>query len=368
MRSPADSTAINPLTTLVQVLVEAGTSASAAEAAVKGALGLDGALDLLNLDLIAAAATNPDALQAQKAAVIIATIIVAIKDARPTNAAAAETALLRALADRMEAGEPVDLTDLGTLNGLLGPILSGSTGSSIDPSIAARLADAALNIAGAANLAEVTQRQADALLTGNDVGNALVGGGFADRIDGGGGDDTLTGAGGNDTLSGGEKTDTAVYSGNRADYRIERQNDGSFSVTDLRAGSPDGIDNVSTIELFRFADGTRTAAELDGAPPPPPPPVNRAPLGVAETYTVDEDVALNIPAAAGLLANDTDADGDALSTTLVTGPANGILTMNADGTFVYTPNANFNGTDSFIRQTTARRRALPRLSRSTYLP
>ena len=32
-----------------------------------------------------------------------------------------------------------------------------------------------------------------------------------------------------------------------------------------------------------------------------------------------------------MLANDTDVDGDALTAVLVTGPANGTLTLNADG-------------------------------------
>ena len=32
---------------------------------------------------------------------------------------------------------------------------------------------------------------------------------------------------------------------------------------------------------------------------------------------------------------------------LVTGPAHGTLTLNADGSFTYTPAANYNGTDSF---------------------
>lgn len=45
---------------------------------------------------------------------------------------------------------------------------------------------------------------------------------------------------------------------------------------------------------------------------------------------------------------DTDADGDALSVTLVDGVENGTLELNADGTFDYTPTADFNGTDTFI--------------------
>src|SRR5213076_2251327 len=60
-----------------------------------------------------------------------------------------------------------------------------------------------------------------------------------------------------------------------------------------------------------------------------------------------EDTPLTVMAAAGIVANDTDIDGDTLSAMLVSGPANGSLTLNTDGSFTYTPNANFNGTDSF---------------------
>ncbi len=50
-----------------------------------------------------------------------------------------------------------------------------------------------------------------------------------------------------------------------------------------------------------------------------------------------------------LLANDTDKDGDQLiiNTVPVSAPANGSLTINPDGTFVYTPAPGFKGTDSF---------------------
>jgi uncharacterized repeat protein (TIGR01451 family) len=40
-------------------------------------------------------------------------------------------------------------------------------------------------------------------------------------------------------------------------------------------------------------------------------------------------------------------DGDALTVSLASGPANGTVTLNPDGEFTYTPDANFNGTDSF---------------------
>ena len=51
--------------------------------------------------------------------------------------------------------------------------------------------------------------------------------------------------------------------------------------------------------------------------------------------------------APGVLGNDVDLDGDPLTATLVSGPAHGTLTFNPDGSFVYTPDANYSGPDSF---------------------
>ena len=48
-----------------------------------------------------------------------------------------------------------------------------------------------------------------------------------------------------------------------------------------------------------------------------------------------------------MLGNDTDADGDSLTATVVTGPAHGTLALNANGSFTYTPAANYNGPDTF---------------------
>ncbi len=74
--------------------------------------------------------------------------------------------------------------------------------------------------------------------------------------------------------------------------------------------------------------------------------VNDAPVAAGESYNVLEDGVLNV-VSRGVLANDTDADGNPLTATLLTGPANGVLILNVDGSFTYTPNANFNGLDSF---------------------
>src|SRR5207249_3103558 len=65
-----------------------------------------------------------------------------------------------------------------------------------------------------------------------------------------------------------------------------------------------------------------------------------------DTYTTLEDAYLT---ASGprLLATERDSNGDALTAVLVRGPAHGTLTLNADGSLVYMPALNFNGTDSF---------------------
>jgi VCBS repeat-containing protein len=70
------------------------------------------------------------------------------------------------------------------------------------------------------------------------------------------------------------------------------------------------------------------------------------PVALDDSYTTAEDTPL-IVAAPGVLANDSDPDGDPLAAVLVSGPAHGTLTLNANGAFTYTPAANFNGTDSF---------------------
>ena len=48
-----------------------------------------------------------------------------------------------------------------------------------------------------------------------------------------------------------------------------------------------------------------------------------------------------------VLENDSDPEGDTLTISGNTAPQNGSLTLNADGSFVYTPNLGFSGTDEF---------------------
>ena len=76
--------------------------------------------------------------------------------------------------------------------------------------------------------------------------------------------------------------------------------------------------------------------------------VNDPPDAVADSYTVDEDVTLNVGAVSGVLANDSDVDADPLSAVPFSDPAHGSLNLNPDGSFTYTPDLNYNGTDSFV--------------------
>jgi VCBS repeat-containing protein len=77
------------------------------------------------------------------------------------------------------------------------------------------------------------------------------------------------------------------------------------------------------------------------------PPTNQPPLATADAYTTSEDTPLTVSAAAGVLANDSDPNNDPLTAVLVASPQHGTLTLNADGSFTYTPAANFAGTDTF---------------------
>ena len=74
--------------------------------------------------------------------------------------------------------------------------------------------------------------------------------------------------------------------------------------------------------------------------------VNDAPVATDDAYATDEDTPL-AATAPGVLANDSDTEGDTLSALLDVAPSSGILDLNPDGSFTYTPSADFNGTDTF---------------------
>ncbi|WP_160116009.1 cadherin-like domain-containing protein [Candidatus Halocynthiibacter alkanivorans] len=116
--------------------------------------------------------------------------------------------------------------------------------------------------------------------------------------------------------------------------------DGTFTYT------PDAGFNGDDSFTYTISDGSltdsATVSLTVGVPP------NTAPVAVDDAgFTTAEDTPLVITSATELLGNDSDPDGDAFSITSFTQPANGMLTDNLDGTFSYTPDAGFNGGDSF---------------------
>lgn len=118
-------------------------------------------------------------------------------------------------------------------------------------------------------------------------------------------DDTVTGNGGNDSLDGGAGNDTAIFSGNRSDYTLAKnESDGSWTVTDLRTGATsDGTDTLSNIENVTFADMTLVISED-----------NKAPTDLAlSKSTIDEDAVVD--SVVGILSA-TDPEGKPLTYTL----------------------------------------------------
>ena len=90
---------------------------------------------------------------------------------------------------------------------------------------------------------------------------------------------------------------------------------------------------------FAFADPNQGA--FSGAPATPP--VDNLPVAVNDTVNATEDAVFN----GNLAANDTSSADGGNVWALGTGATHGTVIINANGTFSYTPNANYNGPDSF---------------------
>lgn len=154
-----------------------------------------------------------------------------------------------------------------------------------------------------------------------------IGGGGADAILGNDANNMLTGGAGSDVLDGGIGLDIANYLGLTSNYSWSRAADGSWKVTDLRVGAPDGIDTLWRIETLRFADGSvviDTTALV---------PTNAVPLitSGAQTATLTEwadksadETANTLHAATGAITY-TDADALDLHTARVTAQGTGYL-------------------------------------------
>jgi hypothetical protein len=100
-----------------------------------------------------------------------------------------------------------------------------------------------------------------------------------------------------------------------------------YVVCDRPALDPDKLCDTGTVAIF----------------------VSGPPLALDDGYSTNEDTLLTIPSSGvfGVLDNDLDLDLDPLTASVLTGPSNGVLSMNPDGSFTYDPNSDFNGIDTF---------------------
>ena len=127
---------------------------------------------------------------------------------------------------------------------------------------------------------------------------------------------------------------TATLVSGPATGNLTLNTDGSFDYTP----AANVCDNITPVTFtYQASDGGSTSntatVSITVAC------VNDAPVANNDSYNATEDTTLNV-SAPGVLGNDTDADGDGLTASLVSGPATGSLTLNSDGSFDYTPAAN----------------------------
>src|SRR5439155_3702607 len=75
--------------------------------------------------------------------------------------------------------------------------------------------------------------------------------------------------------------------------------------------------------------------------------VDTPPVATNDVYSTCQDSALNVTAS-GVLSNDTDADNNPITAVLVSSPSHAAsFTLNANGSFSYTPVGGYSGPDSF---------------------
>lgn len=129
---------------------------------------------------------------------------------------------------------------------------------------------------------------------------------------------------------------------------LSSRSDSSFSIGKTNAGDL-GFDGE--IAEIRFFDGQLTDdevaqiyGELHGYYH------NERPVAVEDVYTFPEDGSIFnsfVPVADGVLANDTDPDGESLSAVLIEDVQHGKLLLSADGSLSYTADPDYFGTDQF---------------------
>ncbi|MEP5566377.1 MAG: retention module-containing protein, partial [Halioglobus sp.] len=116
---------------------------------------------------------------------------------------------------------------------------------------------------------------------------------------------------------------------------------------DLVESTEDEFVMLSNADNATIADPEGIVSIIDNdveePPTPPTPTPNNPPDAVNDGFSTE----VNTPVSGNVLPNDSDPDNDPLTVTGNTQPTNGTVTVNPDGSFTYTPNENFDGSDSF---------------------
>jgi VCBS repeat-containing protein len=155
---------------------------------------------------------------------------------------------------------------------------------------------------------------------------------------------TISGPGvlGNDSDADGDNI-TAIKIGDPAHGTLALNSDGGFAYTPV--SNYFGADSFT----YQATDGTSNSATATVSLTITN--INRAPVALADNYTLGKNTSLTIPSP-GVLSNDSDADGDAITAVKISDPAHGTVALNANGGFIYTPATNYFGADSFTYQAT----------------
>jgi translation elongation factor EF-1beta len=151
---------------------------------------------------------------------------------------------------------------------------------------------------------------------------------------------------GNDTdVDGDSLSVTGATLAEGAEGTVTVNDDGTISF-DPGAGYQDlGVGESQDVEItYTIADGQGGTSEatvtvtVEGT--------NDGPVAVDDSLSGTEDQGITFTAQ-DLLGNDTDVDGDTLTISSFEQPAGGTIVENDDGSFTFTPDANFNGDTTF---------------------
>jgi Ca2+-binding RTX toxin-like protein len=200
------------------------------------------------------------------------------------------------------------------------------------------------------------------IIYGSDRDDAIEGGAQNDTINASYGDDTLQGGQGDDSLIGGIGADHFMFSADSGaidvitDFAVGEDKIDltamagvsfiSLSLNNNGGNAIIGLGNGQSIQLSGVNSGSLQASDFIFAPH-----VNTASVAQEDAYTLDEAATLSIDVLSGVLANDSDAENDALTAILVSDVSHGTLSLNSDGSFSYTHNGSNHFSDSFSYKT-----------------